>query len=72
MVVLVTVIWVGVAGAGEITCNGIRYTYYNKGMDVADFPKSPQQGTQRSHHCFYQPIIAIYRYMTNTIIEVHF
>ena len=33
-----------VVEAGEITCHGIRYTYYNKGLDAADVPKTPQQG----------------------------
>ena len=33
-----------VGEAGEITCHGIRYTYYNKGLDAADVPKTPQQG----------------------------
>jgi hypothetical protein len=41
---------VNVAGAGEISCHSIRYTYYNKGLDVADVPKSPQQGTDNIHN----------------------
>jgi hypothetical protein len=49
LIVLLTIfqlLLVELAGAGEITCHGIRYTYYNKGLDVADVPKSPQQGRQ--------------------------
>ena len=41
VLILVTV---GVAGAGEITCHAIRYTFLKKNLDVKDVPRSPQQG----------------------------
>ena len=29
---------------GDISCQGIRYIYFNKGLDTSDIPRSPQQG----------------------------
>jgi hypothetical protein len=31
-------------GAGDISCQGIRYIYFNRGLDTRDIPRSPQQG----------------------------
>ena len=28
----------------DISCQGIRYIYFNKGLDTSDIPRSPQQG----------------------------
>ena len=28
----------------DISCQGIRYTYSNKGLDTSDIPVAPQQG----------------------------
>jgi len=30
--------------SGDISCQGIRYTYFNKGLDMNDIPATPQQG----------------------------
>ena len=32
------------AWAGDISCQGIRYTYFNKGLDTSQIPPVPQQG----------------------------
>ena len=32
------------AAAGDISCQGIRYTYFEKGLDTSDIPAAPQQG----------------------------
>ena len=32
------------ARAGDISCQGIRYTYFNKGLDTSQIPPVPQQG----------------------------
>ena len=32
------------AQAGDISCQGIRYTYFNKGLDTSHIPAVPQQG----------------------------
>ena len=32
------------AAAGDISCQGIRYTYFEKGLDTTDIPAAPQQG----------------------------
>ena len=32
------------ARSGDISCQGIRYTYFNKGLDMNDIPATPQQG----------------------------
>ena len=33
----------GAMGA-DISCQGIRYIYFNKGLDTSDIPRTPQQG----------------------------
>ena len=32
------------AMAADISCQGIRYIYFNKGLDTSDIPRTPQQG----------------------------
>ena len=32
------------ARAADISCQGIRYTYFEKGLDTSDIPTKPQQG----------------------------
>ena len=32
------------ARAADISCQGIRYTYFEKGLDTSDIPSKPQQG----------------------------
>ena len=36
------------AQAGDISCQGIRYTYFNKGLDTSEIPATPQQGKSNS------------------------
>ena len=39
---------------GDISCQGIRYIYFNKGLDTSDIPRSPQQGeTSWWLECFF-------------------
>ena len=33
--------------AADISCQGIRYIYFNKGLDTSDIPRTPQQGERR-------------------------
>ena len=35
------------AMAADISCQGIRYIYFNKGLDTSDIPRTPQQGERR-------------------------
>ena len=30
--------------AGDISCQSIRYKYFQKGLDTSDIPAAPQQG----------------------------
>ena len=32
------------AMGADISCQGIRYIYFNKGLDTSDIPRTPQQG----------------------------
>ena len=32
------------AAAGDISCQGIRYPYFEEGLDTTDIPAAPQQG----------------------------
>lgn len=32
------------AKGADISCQGIRYIYFNKGLDTSDIPRTPQQG----------------------------
>ena len=43
------------AEAGDISCQGIRYIYFNKGLDTSAVPRSPQQGKFDTfiHSCFF-------------------
>ena len=45
--VLVLVLGPSLAAAGDISCQGIRYTYFNKGLDTSDIPAAPRQGKNR-------------------------
>ena len=45
--VLVLVLGPSLATAGDISCQGIRYTYFNKGLDTSDIPAAPRQGKNR-------------------------
>ena len=45
--VLVVVLGPSLATAGDISCQGIRYTYFNKGLDTSDIPAAPRQGKNR-------------------------
>ena len=42
--ILLTVLLPNLAMAGDISCQGMRYTYINKGLDLKDIPRSPKQG----------------------------
>ena len=44
---LVVVLGPSLATAGDISCQGIRYTYFNKGLDTSDIPAAPRQGNNR-------------------------
>ena len=44
---LVLVLGPSLATAGDISCQGIRYTYFNKGLDTSDIPAAPRQGKNR-------------------------
>ena len=44
---LVLVLVPSLARAGDISCQGIRYTYFNKGLDTSDIPAAPRQGKNR-------------------------
>ena len=37
------------AHSGDISCQGIRYTYFKKGLDTNDVPATPQQGKKGFH-----------------------
>ena len=47
VLVLVVVLGPSLATAGDISCQGIRYTYFNKGLDTSDIPAAPRQGKNR-------------------------
>ena len=32
------------ARGSDISCQGIRYMYFNKGLDTSNIPRTPQQG----------------------------
>ena len=38
---------------GDISCQGMRYVYFNKGLDTSDIPRSPQQGEQKFPMTFF-------------------
>ena len=44
--VVVLVLGPSLAAAGDISCQGIRYTYFEKGLDTSDIPAAPQQGEE--------------------------
>ena len=41
------------ARGGDISCQGMRYVYFNKGLDTSDIPRSPQQGEQKFPMTFF-------------------
>ena len=43
-VLCVVFIEANLVNAGDISCQGIRYTYFQKGFDTSDIPAAPQQG----------------------------
>ena len=44
LVLVLLAVLLPLATAGDISCQGIRYIYFNKGLDTSDIPRSPQQG----------------------------
>ena len=44
VIVLLSYVLVHVTEGADISCQGIRYTYANKGLDTSDIPVAPQQG----------------------------
>jgi len=41
---VISLLCLPLARSGDISCQGIRYTYFNKGLDMNDIPATPQQG----------------------------
>lgn len=41
---VILVLGLPLVNSGDISCQGIRYTYFNKGLDVSEIPNNPQQG----------------------------
>ena len=52
LLVLACTLLPGAMGA-DISCQGIRYIYFNKGLDTSDIPRSPQQGEQKFPMTFF-------------------
>ena len=44
LLLLLLALLLPLARAGDISCQGIRYIYFNKGLDTSSIPRSPQQG----------------------------
>ena len=44
VIIVLSYVWVQVTEGADISCQGIRYTYANKGLDTSDIPVAPQQG----------------------------
>ena len=64
------------AAAGDISCQGIRYTYFEKGLDTSDIPAAPQQGERniilptviRVSHDLLLPALRLRHFVIVTLI----
>ena len=62
------------AAAGDISCQGIRYTYFEQGLDTTHIPAAPQQGESRMRNSQSFPVtdpVSVMTYYAGSRLESH-
>ena len=59
LLLLLLALLLPLARAGDISCQGIRYIYFNKGLDTSNIPRSPQQGGNTTQLSAYPELLSL-------------